>query len=148
MLVKNAMTSGVATVGPHDTLQAAGQTMRARGVGALPVCEDDRVVGMITDRDIVVRAVAAGSDPRLTTVDEAMTPQVITCHADDTLGEAAHRMEECVIRRIMVLDTAERLVGMLTADDLSFHARGLAVDVLERCHDPTRLARPSWLPIQ
>ncbi|GEJ56917.1 CBS domain-containing protein [Anaeromyxobacter diazotrophicus] len=148
MLVKHAMTRGVTTIGPGETLQAAAQAMRACGVGFLPVREDDHLVGAITDRDVVVRAVAPGRDPRRTVVREAMTPRLVLCHEDDTLGEAARQMEEHAVRRILVLDGAERLVGVLSADDLSLHARGLAVDVLERCHDPGRLARPSWLPIE
>ncbi len=148
MLVKEAMTRRAETIGPEQSLETAARVMRALCIGALPVCERDRLIGFVTDRDIVVRAVAEGRDPRLATVRSAMTPQVVYCSEDDSLDIAAHRMEERSIRRIMVLDGHRRLVGMLSADDLALVARGLAADVIERSREPDRPPPERWLPIQ
>lgn len=148
MLVRDIMTRHVETIGAEDTLQAAALAMRSHDVGALPVSEHERLVGVITDRDIVVRGVADGLDPALARVRDAMTPQVIYCLEDQSVELAAEEMEERSVRRLVVLDSNKRLVGMLTADDLALHARGLAVDVIERCREPGgRLARGRWLPI-
>lgn len=147
MLVKEAMTRRAETIGPDETLQSAARKMRSLSIGALPVCERDRLVGVITDRDVVVRAVAEGRDPARTRVRSAMTPQVVYCFEDDSLDTAAHLMQERSLRRLMVLDARKRLTGMFTADDLALVARGLAADVLERSREPERLRSDAWLPI-
>jgi CBS domain-containing protein len=123
MLVKEAMTPRAETIGPEETLQAAAQKMRRCNVGALPVSDGDRLVGMITDRDIAIRACAQGKDPTRTPVRQAMTPQVVWCFEDQDTIEAARIMEDKAIRRLMVLDRDERLAGVLTVDDLAAVAR-------------------------
>jgi CBS domain-containing protein len=123
MLVKDAMTPRAETVGPEETLQAAAQKMRRLNVGALPVSDDDHLVGMVTDRDIAIRGCAAGKDPTRCPVREAMTPQVVWCFEDQDTIEAARIMQEKAIRRLMVLDRNERLVGVLSVDDLATGAR-------------------------
>ncbi len=140
MLVKDVMTKRAETIGPDETLQEAARRMRALAVGALPVCERDRVVGMLTDRDIVIRGVSEGVDPAKATVRGSMTPQVVYCFEEQPLHEAARLMEEHSIRRIIVLDASKRLVGFLSADDLAMTAGGLAVDVIESSVDPDRAA--------
>ncbi len=148
MLVKDAMTRRAETIGPDETLQAAARRMKAVNIGALPVCENDRIIGMLTDRDIVIRGVAAGMDPVQATVRDSMTPQVVTCFEEQPLHEAAILMQEHCIRRIMVLDASERLVGFLSLDDLAMTAGGLAIDIIEKCHDPERrMYRGHWQPI-
>jgi CBS domain-containing protein len=145
MLVKDFMTRRAETIGPDETLQAAAARMRALNIGALPVCEGDRIIGMVTDRDIVVRSVADGVHPLQGTVRDSMTPQVVWCSEEQPLHEAAILMEEHCVRRIMVLDSSKRLAGMLSLDDLAMTAGGLAVDVIEKCHDPERrLYRGHW----
>ena len=133
MLVRDAMTPRAETVGPEETLQAAAAKMKALNVGALPVKDDDHLVGMLTDRDLAVRAVAAGRDPTRARVREAMTPQVVWCFEDQDTLEAARIMEEKAIRRVMVLDRQERLVGLLSVDDIAAGARQerLAGEVLD-----------------
>lgn len=133
MLVHDVMTARAETIGPDDTLQAAAAKMRSLGVGALPVQDDDHLVGMITDRDIAVRAVALGRDPTRTPVRQAMTPQVVWCYEDQDILEAARVMEDKAIRRILVLDRREKLVGILSVDDLAAGARQerLAGEVLD-----------------
>jgi CBS domain-containing protein len=99
---------------------------------------------MLTDRDIVIRGVVEGVHPAEGKVRGAMTPQVVYCFEEQPLHEAAHFMEEHSIRRIMVLDSGKRLVGLLSSDDLAMTAGGLAIDVIERCLDPERQARGRW----
>lgn len=138
MLVKEAMTRRAETIGPEETLQAAARRMRELGIGVLPVCERDRLVGMLTDRDIVVRSTAEGSDPVRAPVRTAMTPQVIWCSEDDDIQRAAELMERKAVRRLMVLGPGRRLVGMLSVDDLALVSGALATEVIERSVVPER----------
>jgi CBS domain-containing protein len=138
MLVKESMTRRAETIGPEEMLQAAARKMRELGIGALPVCEGDRLIGMLTDRDIAVRSTAEGRDPVLATVRSAMTPQVIWCSEDDDLQEAAELMERKAVRRLMVLGPGKRLVGMLSVDDLALVSAALATEVIEHSVVPER----------
>ncbi len=113
------MTRVVETTTPWTTLQAAALKMRETGVGMLPVVEEGRPIGVVTDRDITVRATANGMDPRTGHVADVMTRAVHSCRDDETLAEAVHRMEERTVRRLVVLDRDEKMVGVLTLDDLS-----------------------------
>ncbi len=120
MLVTNVMTRGAECVRPTDSLQVAAQKMRNLDVGPLPVCGDnDRLVGMITDRDITVRAVAQACDPRTTTVRDVMTPDVVYCFEDQDIQEAARLMQERQVRRLVVLNRDKRLVGIVSLGDLA-----------------------------
>src|SRR5258707_14307782 len=113
MQLKDIMTPKPESVRPDDTLQEAARRMRELDVGPLPVCgDDDRLAGMITDRDITIRAVAEGKDPRNTTVREAMTEDVIYGFEDQDVDDAARVMEQWQIRRLVVLDPAKRPVGI------------------------------------
>ncbi len=145
MLVTDAMTRRAETIGPDGSLAEAARRMRDVGVGALVVCEGDRVVGVLTDRDIVVRAVAAGRDPAVTLVSSAMTAQVVECRDDEDLAGAATRMEEAAVRRVVVLDAARQLVGMLSVDDIAVHSRALAGEIVEHARAPERpVQRGPW----
>ncbi len=119
MRVGDIMATNVECVRPDDTIQEAAYVMKERNIGLLPVCDHDRFVGMVTDRDIAIRAVAAGRDPKLTRVHAVMTPDVICCHEDDNLEEAARLMRERQVRRIVVLDSRKFLVGILSLGDLA-----------------------------
>src|SRR3954471_21278055 len=95
MQVKDVMTSDVECVSPDTTLQEAAQKMKKLDVGPLPICgDDDRLAGMITDRDITLRAVAAGLDPSTAQVRDIMTPNIIYCYEDQEISDAAHMMEQ------------------------------------------------------
>jgi CBS domain-containing protein len=135
MRLDECMTKGVECTRPSATLEEAARKMRDLDVGTLPVCgEDDRLVGIVTDRDITVRAVAEGRDPRSTLVDEAMTRTVVTCYEDQALDEAARLMEDRQIRRLPVLDRDHRLAGILSLGDLAvsgINERELAAEALE-----------------
>jgi CBS domain-containing protein len=145
MLVKDAMTRRVELLGPDETLVAAARRMRDVGVGALPVCLEGRVLGFITDRDIVVRAVAAGCDPATTTVRSAMTAQVVECGAEEDLADAAARMERGAVRRAVVLDAERQLAGMLSVDDIALLSPALAGEIIEHACAPERpVYRGGW----
>ncbi len=145
MLVRDVMTDRAETIGPDETLQAAASRMRDLGVGALVVGEEDRVIGILTDRDIVVRGVAEGRGPAEAHVRSAMTPQVIDCCEDEELEGAVTRMERGAVRRVVVLDAARRLVGMLSVDDVALHSPALAGEIIEHVRAPERpIRRGPW----
>ncbi len=117
--IREVMTRDVEVIGPQDTLRDAAEKMRSLNVGALPVCDGDRVVGMLTDRDIVVRAIALGMDSAITTVEDAMTGNVQYCHDDDDAMGVLARMRDMQVRRFIVVNEDERLVGIVSLGDLS-----------------------------
>jgi len=119
MHVKDIMTRDVATVAPHTVLQEAAAKMKALDVGLLPVCEGDRLVGMVTDRDITVRAVSEGADAGSHRVRDVMTSDVVYCYEDQDVQEAARLMEEKQVRRLVVLTRDKRLVGVVSLGDLA-----------------------------
>jgi len=139
MRIGDVMTRQVETTRPGATLQAAARQMREAGVGLLPVIEEERLLGVITDRDIVVRAVAQGLDPAQALVRDAMTSQAFCCHEDEPLREASLEMESRAVRRLLVLDEQECLVGLISLDDLATVESDEAGEVLERI---TTLAPP------
>src|SRR5437667_2492930 len=109
MFVKDVMTRGVECVCPDDTITAAAQKMKDLDVGALPVCGDnDRLVGMITDRDITVRAIAGCCNPEGTCVRDVMTPNIVYTFEDQDVTEAARLMKQNQIRRLVVLNRGKR----------------------------------------
>jgi CBS domain-containing protein len=124
-------------------VEAAAAKMRALDVGPLPVCDGDRLQGMVTDRDITVRATAAGKDPATTPVAEVMTPQVVSVFEDQDVAEAARLMEQYQIRRLVVLDRDNRLVGIVSLGDLAVETgdEGGAGEVLEQVSEPSEPRR-------
>ncbi len=117
---REVMTAGAECVGENDTVATAAERMASLDVGALPICgEDDRLKGMVTDRDIVTRVVARGQDPRRVTVGSlAEGAEVVTIGADDSIEEARRTMEQHQVRRLPVID-GHRLVGMVSQGDLA-----------------------------
>jgi CBS domain-containing protein len=122
MWVSEVMSEQVECVSPDDTLQDAALKMRDLGVGPLPVCENRSVVGMVTDRDITIRAVALGRDPKTTKVSEVMSGEIVCCYDDQELEVAAHLMQTQQIRRVLVLDRDKRLVGIVSLGDLALES--------------------------
>jgi len=104
MQLKFVMTKEVEVVHPDSSVQEAAAKMKDLDVGPMPVCDGERLVGMVTDRDISVRATAEGKDPNGTPVREAMTEDVVYCFEDDDVRDAARKMEEHQIRRLIVLN--------------------------------------------
>ena len=117
--VAEVMTPEVRIAQPDDTVQQAAQLMSEEDTGVLPVGEGDRLVGMVTDRDIAVRLGAEGKDPTETTVREVMTPEVKYVFEDEDVGHAAQVMAEQQIRRLPVMNRDKRLVGIVSLGDLA-----------------------------
>jgi CBS domain-containing protein len=118
MLVSEAMTRDVRVVSPDHTIEAAARIMGEIDAGVLPVAENDLLVGMITDRDITVRAVAEGKGPE-TRVREVMTQDVKYCFDDEPISQVAHNMGDTQLRRLPVVNREKRLVGVLSLGDLA-----------------------------
>jgi len=119
MRVGELMTKNLETIEAREPIRAAALRMRTCNIGALPVLEGGKLVGMLTDRDIAVRSAALGQDPNTTPVREVMTTTVITCEADAKLESAEQMMEEKMVRRLVVVDADRRPVGLLSLDDLA-----------------------------
>jgi CBS domain-containing protein len=120
MRVREVMTRGVECAKATENIAEAAKRMQQLNVGSLPVVGDNhKLVGIITDRDITVRATADASDPNATMVRDIMTPHVTFCFDDQNLGEAAHLMEEKQVRRLVVLDREQHLVGIVSLGDLA-----------------------------
>lgn len=118
MRISDVMTRDVATVGPDQTAQEAANFMLNSDAGSIPVTEGDRLIGMITDRDIAVRGVALGYGPE-TPVSELMTSGVISAHADEHIEDVARKMGDAQVRRLPVIDDQQRLVGIVSLGDLA-----------------------------
>lgn len=119
MQVREIMTDSVDLIGPQTSVREAAKRMRDENIGALPVGEDDRLVGMVTDRDIAMRSVVDDGSADDTTVRDAMSAHVMCCYEEDSLDDAAQVMAEHQIRRLPVLDKNKRLTGMLTLADIA-----------------------------
>src|SRR5437773_12232064 len=138
MKVKDVMTRGAECTRPDATLREAADRMKALDVGTLPVCDNDRLVGMLTDRDITVRATAERLPPALGQVRDVMTPDILYCFEDQDVGEAARLMELNQVRRLVVLNRDKRLVGIVSLGDLAVKAGdgGLSGEALEQVSEP------------
>src|SRR5262245_11474467 len=143
MRVREVMTRQVECIGPDANLQEAAARMKSLNIGPLPVCDHDRLVGMLTDRDITVRATAEGEDPTTIRVRDIMTPEVIFCLEDQLVSEAARLMEEKQVRRLLVLNHDRRLVGIVSLGDLAVQTgdEQLTGNTLEAVSEPVRPAR-------
>lgn len=119
MLVRDCMTKKVELANPDMSLLQAAKKMREGDFGIMPVSENDKLIGMITDRDIAVRAVAAGKDPKATKIRDVMSPKVLYCYDDQDILEVAKNMGENQVRRLPVVNRQKRLVGILALGDLA-----------------------------
>lgn len=139
--VSQVMTRNPVTVPPHETLQRAARLMDELDVGALPVCDGERLVGMVTDRDLAVRGAAAGKAPGEAHVDEVMSGPVRWCHEDQPLDEVMTQMADSQLRRIPVVshDAQQRLVGIVSLGDTATRGAGKAelADTAELVSRPT-----------
>lgn len=136
MLVKEIMTPKVRSVEPGLSLQDAAAKMRDWNVGSIPVRQSEKMIGIVTDRDICCRAIAEGLDPATSTVQDIMSKDVTYCFDDQDCSDAAHIMEGKHIRRLAVLDRDESMVGVLSVDDLARCSHDLAGTVLEAAYSP------------
>lgn len=120
--VQAAMHKGAKWVGPQTSLVALAKQMRDLDIGSIPVGENDRLIGMVTDRDIICRCIADGGDPSKLTARDVMTTGIIYCRDRDSIDEALGIMETKRVRRLPVIDENKRLVGMLSFGDISHAA--------------------------
>ncbi len=127
MKIRDIMTEDVEIASPNDTVASAAQRMAEYGCGVLPVGENDRLVGMITDRDIVTRAIAKGADPQTCRVKEVMSAGVKYCYDDESDDDLARAMKELQIKRLPVLNRDKRLVGIVSLCDLALIANAARI---------------------
>lgn len=125
--VREVMTDRPRCVTLETPISEAAQLMESEDVGSLPVLEDDQLAGMVTDRDIVIRAVAKGKDPRGMPVREVASRELVTVYADDDLANALQKMASEQVRRLPVVDEENRLVGVLAQADVALGAKEKAV---------------------
>jgi CBS domain-containing protein len=136
MKVSDVMTSDVQTVRPDESAQQAASFMLSADAGSIPVVDGDRLVGMITDRDIAVRGIAKGYGPEAL-VRELMTDDLVVVRMDDDVEHAANRMSEAQVRRLPVIDDNERLCGIVSLSDLALEDNGeSAHEALEGVSEP------------
>jgi len=122
MKVRDAMHGKVEWAQPTETVQSLAKRMRQLDIGSIPIGENDRLIGMVTDRDIAVRAVADGRDPSQLTAREVMSEGIVYCRDDEDLEDAVRIMEQKQIRRLPVIDDKKRMVGILSLGDISHSA--------------------------
>jgi len=122
MKVKTAMHKGVTWVEPTTSIEQLARLMREHDIGAIPIGENDRLVGMVTDRDVVCRCIAAGLDPKTTTARDVMTEGIIFCIDKQELDDAARIMETKKVRRLPVINGKKRMIGMLSLGDVYHRA--------------------------
>jgi CBS domain-containing protein len=138
MLIREVMTEGAECTSPDATLQEAASRMKELDVGSLPVCDNDRLQGMLTDRDIIVRSVAEGQDPSRHRVREAMTQELFYAFEDQDVDDVTRIMKEKQVRRVPVLSRDKRLVGIVSLGDLAVQTvDGEAGEALERISEPS-----------
>ena len=119
MQIKEIMTRNVEVITPDTSLTEAAEKMRDLDVGSLPVCDGLRLQGMLTDRDITIRATAEGRDPTATSAADVMTAEIFYCYDDQAVEEAAQVMESKQIRRLPIVNRDKRLVGIISLGDLA-----------------------------
>ena len=131
MKVKEAMHKGVDWVGPDTPITELAKLMRKHDIGAIPIGENDHLVGMVTDRDIVCKGLAEdGFDIRRATASDVMSPGIHCCREDDDLAKAVRHMEAMKVRRLPVINKSKRMVGILSLGDVSQSAPG---DLVSEC---------------
>lgn len=131
MKVCDVMNANVYSTSPMATTKEAARQMHDIHVGCLTVMDGDKLVGIVTDRDICCKVTATGRDAGWTRVNEIMSRSVITCHADQNINEAAEIMMKAHIRRLAVVDQDNRITGFLSVDDLAHVSHKLASNILE-----------------
>jgi CBS domain-containing protein len=119
MKVNQAMHAGAQWVEPGTPLLELARLMRDHNIGAIPIGENDRLVGMVTDRDIVCRGLATGLDLGKATARDVMSKGIFYCRDSQEIADAAHTMEQNKVRRLPVIDDSKRLVGVLSVGDIS-----------------------------
>jgi CBS domain-containing protein len=136
MKVKDAMHAGVTWVEPDTRIHELARMMRDQDIGSIPIGENDRLVGMVTDRDIVCKGLADGKDVNALTARDLMTGPIVYCRDDEDIDDAARIMEEHEIRRLPVINENKRMVGILSLGDIADCAsRDLTAEVTRAVAD-------------
>ncbi|MBA8909858.1 CBS domain-containing protein [Aminobacter ciceronei] len=137
MNIEKAMHKGAKWVSPDTPVSEVAALMRKDDIGSVPVGDGDRLVGMITDRDLVLRALPDGADPKALKARDVMTRGIVYCRTDQSIEDAIHLMEDRKIRRLPVINDKKRLVGMLSLGDVSHHAsRKLSGELMHAVASP------------
>lgn len=140
--VADVMTRGVRSMSPQDTVVLAAQAMDELNVGGIPVCYDDKLVGMVTDRDIVIRGVAQQADTKKMKLADVMSTHVRCAREDEDVEDVMHEMAQSQIRRMPVVDGADRLVGMITLGDIAAKTSDEEIDVAQSLGEISEPAEP------
>lgn len=119
MKVREIMTSNVECLAPEASLKEIAQEMKSLDVGFIPICENDRLMGTVTDRDIVIRAIAEGMEVETCKARDIMSREIVYAFDEDDVKTVAEKMREKEVRRILILDNAKRLVGVVSIGDIS-----------------------------
>lgn len=135
--IAEVMTTDVEVVRPEETLRDAARAMADLDVGSLPVCDGRKLIGMITDRDITVRAVADGMDPNKAQVSEVMTAQAYSCSEEQTTDEVMVQMGDLQVRRLPVVDHEGQIVGIVSLGDLATRQSGHIDNALREISTPS-----------
>ena len=136
MNICDIMKRDVQFVSPNTSVKDAARLMHDQHIGSLPVVESDKLVGMVTDRDICCKVTANGRDAVMTRVNEIMSKNVATCFTDQEVDDVANLMASHQIRRIAVLDNQDKLAGIVSVDDLARNSHDLASAILEASAAP------------
>jgi CBS domain-containing protein len=141
--LRDVMTRDVAIIPPSAAIDEAASLMKSLNVGAIPVCTGQRLEGILTDRDIVLRVVAEKRDPRITKVEDAMTTGTVYGYEDQDLEDAAKIMQQQQIRRLPVVDRQQQLVGIVSLGDLAVKAAAYEIggETLEQVSKPAEPRR-------
>lgn len=139
MKIHDLMTADVTYVRPDTPILEVARKMRDADIGSTPVVDEDRLIGMVTDRDIVLRVVALGADPAAALARDAMSPGILYCYEDDSVESVLDNMGDQQIRRLPVVNSDKRLVGYVSLGDLSLSGkRRAAGEALQEISQPGR----------
>jgi CBS domain-containing protein len=141
MKISEIMTRDPELIDPTASIRDAARRMKDEDIGALPIGENDRLIGMVTDRDIAIRAVAEDRDPNSTTVRDVMSAKVFYCFEDDDVEDAARCMAENQVRRLPILNRDKRLTGIVALADIAQSGEECEKTALEGVSEPSTEAR-------
>lgn len=142
MKLREIMTNNVEVIHPNDTLQSTAEKMRDRDIGFLPVCDGDRLIGILTDRDLITRALADDMDSKTMLGRDLVTSPAIYCFDDQSVDEAAKLMHDNQIRRLVILSRDKHMVGVISLRDLAMSADDkLSGEVLQSVSEPVSANR-------
>jgi CBS domain-containing protein len=141
MKIKDIMTSDPELIDPNASIREAAKRMKSEDIGALPVGENDRLIGMVTDRDIAIRGVAEDRTPDATTVRDVMSEKIFYCFEDDDIEDAAQCMAENQVRRLPILNRDKRLTGIISLADIAQTGEDCEKTALEGVSEPSSEAR-------